>query len=334
MTKELTEEQKIERRAKAKAWREKNKDKIREYKKRTLAKPEVKEKQLQYVRNWRKKIKESGGNPNLRGNITPEQLKQYGKNYREKFKQKEKERYKAWAKNNRERLRENHKKWREANKEKVKEWREKNKDKISQWRKKNKKYVVRYIENKINELDSSYIIKNQEYFNSILPEQELKKREVLRRARKKYYNSEKGKRAYAKANKKLSEKIKSDPMLLKKKREEINRYHRVKRKTDPIFNLKVMVRNRLKMFLKTKKITKRNKTFDLIGCTPEELKTHIEKQFKPGMSWDNWGRNTWHIDHAVPFGAANTMEDIEMLCHYSNLQPMWAKENIKKRDKL
>lgn len=236
MTKELTEEQKIERRAKAKAWREKNKDKIREYKKRALAKPETKEKQLQYVRNWREKIKESGGNPYLSGNITPEQLK--------------------------------------------------------------------------------------------------RRREVLRRGRKKYYNSEKGKRAYAKANKKLSEKIKSDPMLLKKKREEINRYHRVKRKTDPIFNLKTMVRNRLKMFLKTKKITQRNKTFDLIGCTPEELKIHIEKQFKPGMSWDNWGRNTWHIDHAVPLGAANTMEDIEMLCHYSNLQPMWATENIKKKDKF
>jgi hypothetical protein len=79
-------------------------------------------------------------------------------------------------------------------------------------------------------------------------------------------------------------------------------------------------------------IIKRNKTFDIVGCTPQELKEHLESQFKDGMSWEN--RNEWHIDHIIPLCSATTEDELYKLCHYTNLQPLWATENIKKGGKI
>lgn len=72
-----------------------------------------------------------------------------------------------------------------------------------------------------------------------------------------------------------------------------------------------------------------------LGCTGEELKKHLESMWQEGMSWDNYGREGWHIDHIKPL-AAFDLEDPEQFkqaCHYTNLQPLWAEENLKKRDK-
>jgi hypothetical protein len=91
-------------------------------------------------------------------------------------------------------------------------------------------------------------------------------------------------------------------------------------------------RLRLYNYIKTHNITKKNKTFEIVGCSPQELKEHLEKQFKEGMNWEN--RNLWHIDHIIPLASANTEEELYKLCHFTNLQPLWAEENIKKSDKL
>ena len=71
----------------------------------------------------------------------------------------------------------------------------------------------------------------------------------------------------------------------------------------------------------------------MVGCTPEFLKEYLEKQFKPGMTWQNYTRKGWHIDHRTPLDSAKTPEDIEKLMHYTNLQPMWWRENIIKSNK-
>jgi len=76
---------------------------------------------------------------------------------------------------------------------------------------------------------------------------------------------------------------------------------------------------------------KEAKTSQLIGCSWETLKAHIEKQFTKGMNWNN--RGDWHIDHIIPLASAKSQKDVEALCHFSNLRPMWAIENIKKGDK-
>ena len=92
------------------------------------------------------------------------------------------------------------------------------------------------------------------------------------------------------------------------------------------------MRSRLSSYLKLHNITKKNKTFEIVGCTPIELKEHLEKQFVSGMTWEN--RNLWHIDHIIPLSSAKTEEELYKLCHYTNLQPLWAEENLKKSNKI
>jgi len=76
----------------------------------------------------------------------------------------------------------------------------------------------------------------------------------------------------------------------------------------------------------------------LIGYTVDQLKVHLEKLFKKGMSWDNYGRYGWHIDHKIPIDAFNfqSPEDIDFKKCWtlSNLQPMWWIENLQKSNKL
>jgi hypothetical protein len=111
-----------------------------------------------------------------------------------------------------------------------------------------------------------------------------------------------------------------------------NEYDKSRKNTDPIYKLRRITRSRLYSFIKTKNITKQNRTFDIVGCTPEFLKEHIEKQFTEGMSWELLGQHI-HIDHIIPLSSANTEEDVYKLCHYTNLQPLWAKDNLKKSNK-
>jgi hypothetical protein len=72
----------------------------------------------------------------------------------------------------------------------------------------------------------------------------------------------------------------------------------------------------------------------LIGCSMDELKIHLSSMFKEGMSWDNYGK--WHIDHIKPCASFNLSDPAQQkeCFHYSNLQPLWAIENIKKSDQL
>jgi hypothetical protein len=110
-----------------------------------------------------------------------------------------------------------------------------------------------------------------------------------------------------------------------------NKRHNIRRKTDPSFLLRRRLRNRLYCALKSKGWGKNNKFVEYIGCTQNELMVHIEKQFTEGMSWLNVGK--WHIDHIIPLSSAQTEEEMYKLCHYTNLQPLWALDNIKKGNK-
>jgi hypothetical protein len=101
-----------------------------------------------------------------------------------------------------------------------------------------------------------------------------------------------------------------------------------RKKSDPIFKLTTLYRSKINKILGSK----REKSFDLIGCTPQELKTHIENKFTEGMCWENHGTFGWHIDHIIPLSSANNDEELKKLCHYTNLQPLWWEDNLKKRD--
>lgn len=73
-----------------------------------------------------------------------------------------------------------------------------------------------------------------------------------------------------------------------------------------------------------------------LGGDPNKIREWLERQFQTGMSWDNYGRNRfsvgpkWEIDHIIPISMATNVEELCAICHYTNLQPMWANENSKK----
>lgn len=66
----------------------------------------------------------------------------------------------------------------------------------------------------------------------------------------------------------------------------------------------------------------------MIGCTWEQFRAHIERQFTKGMTWEN--RGLWNIDHIVPISSATTPEEAEQLSHFTNLRPLWAGANCEK----
>jgi hypothetical protein len=119
-----------------------------------------------------------------------------------------------------------------------------------------------------------------------------------------------------------------------KNKDKINEYcnNRIKeqRKTDPLKRLIFNVRSRIYSVLRNKTKT----SFEIVGCSPEFLKEHLEKQFTKGMCWENHGLYGWHIDHIIPVSTAKTDDEVYSLCHYTNLQPLWAEDNLKKSDKL
>jgi hypothetical protein len=100
---------------------------------------------------------------------------------------------------------------------------------------------------------------------------------------------------------------------------------------DPIFKLKVRLRTAIYKSLKKENFVKCLSTTDIIGCSFEYFKEYIESLFLDGMNWNNYG--SWHIDHIKPISLATTKEEIYQLNHYTNLQPLWALDNLKKYNK-
>jgi len=78
--------------------------------------------------------------------------------------------------------------------------------------------------------------------------------------------------------------------------------------------------------------TKKSQSNKILGCSFEEFKQHLERQFTKGMTWENQGQ--WHLDHIYPMSLAKDEEEIIRLNHYTNFQPLWAIDNIKKGNKI
>jgi hypothetical protein len=110
-----------------------------------------------------------------------------------------------------------------------------------------------------------------------------------------------------------------------------NKYISERIKTDINFKLTRILRGRIYSALKG--YTQSLRTIDLIGCTIKQLKKHLRKQFKPGMTWKNHGK--WHVDHIKPCASFDLSkpEEQSQCFHYTNLQPLWALENISKGDR-
>lgn len=106
-------------------------------------------------------------------------------------------------------------------------------------------------------------------------------------------------------------------------------------KTDIQFKLSKNLRSRVYHALKNR--YKAGSAIKDVGCEVEELKIYIESKFQPGMTWDNYGRKAgikcWEIDHIFPLAKVDLTDREQFLrvCHYTNLQPLWAEDNNRKR---
>ena len=105
--------------------------------------------------------------------------------------------------------------------------------------------------------------------------------------------------------------------------------------TNPTFRMKHNIKTRMRLALKGI-IKKSASTEKLLGCSFNKAKSHIESQFQTGMTWENHGKYGWHIDHIKPCASFDLSNpDEQKICfHYTNLQPLWAKDNLAKGDRI
>ncbi len=203
----------------------------------------------------------------------------------------------------------------------MKIYREQNKDKIKEINKKGSK--------KYNEKNKTIILEKQKQY-----------REVNKDNIQLYRDNNKDKiniinSEYYQNNKELLlEKQKEYNQINKEK---INKYKnewtKNKKLIDPLYKLKTSIRTSIYIALKRNGYTKKSKSYDILGCSFEEFKIHIESLWEPWMTWSNHGKyngelnHGWDIDHVIPLSSATTEEELLKLNHFSNLQPLCSKTN-------
>jgi len=152
--------------------------------------------------------------------------------------------------------------------------------------------------------------KNPEYYKKYNKEYGAKNRNKLTLKQKEWYHKNREKRcAY------------------------MNNYVKERRDKDIQFKISSVLRSRFRQAIK--KNHKTGSAIKKLGCSITELKSYLESKFLTGMTWDNYGLDGWHIDHIKPLSAFDLSDEKETLeaCHYTNLQPLWAKDNLSKGDR-
>jgi len=201
-----------------------------------------------------------------------------------------------------------------------------------------KKYVEDNREEISKKRSQRYYENHQE--NLIKDRERIKKEREKRKERTKRWmkeNPEKRKEYIKKYNNENKEKLlkkrkeyykKNKEKILKRTKERFSQ----RKKEDIFFKLKTKLRTDIYISLKRKKRNKRLE--EILGTSINGLKHYIESQFESWMTWENWGKTTWHIDHIVPLSSAKDEQSLFELWHYTNLRPLSAIENLKKGKKI
>tara|TARA_R110000782_G_scaffold255940_1_gene344833 strand:- start:322 stop:1041 length:720 start_codon:yes stop_codon:yes gene_type:complete len=193
-----------------------------------------------------------------------------------------------------------------------------------------KEYDKEYRKNNIEKLAE----KNKEYRETNKEKLKEKAKEYRKNNKKKI--KEKAKKYNKKYYKKNKEKIKGRGKEYRENNiEHIKEYmkgyserNKERYKIDSLYRLKINLRCRTVAAFRLKGWKKNTKTQKTLGCSFKTAHKHIERQFTKGMTWDN--KSEWHIDHIIPLSSAKTELELMKLCHYRNLQPLWAKDNLEK----
>jgi len=162
----------------------------------------------------------------------------------------------------------------------------------------------------------------------------LRKKAYNRAYNKTYYKQNKNKlyiqsKNWKEKNKDLVRKIQKE--YRKINRDKLDKYNvewKRKNKNNTQYNISCNLRRRLNKALNGN--YKSGSAVKDLGCTIVEFKIYLESKFQQGMSWDNYGLYGWHIDHIKPLASFDLTDRNQFLqaCHYTNLQPMWAKDNL------
>jgi hypothetical protein len=215
-------------------------------------------------------------------------------------------------------------------------------EEIEAYKKRNREYYHKKgIKEKVQKRVQKYYSENQGPIKKLRSLYRKRHKAKIKESSKRYRNEPANKEKIRKTKlnwqRRNPEKIKQytkkylNQPLTKKRRAE---YIRTRRKTNPQENLAGSIRKRIWGALKVKSIKKSHSTSELLGCSFAFLRDHLESQFKEGMSWEN--RSSFHIDHIRPLASFDLTdpEQLKTACHWTNLQPLYPNENLKKSKKF
>lgn len=194
------------------------------------------------------------------------------------------------------------KKYREENQEKIKSYSKK-------WREENSEHIKNYskeYKSKNSESIKEYQSKYMEGYYSVYYEEN---KEKISEKHRKYRNENREK--YNETQRKI----------LKNRRD-----------NDPLYKLRKNLSSLISHSIKRNGYTKKSKAFEILGCDFESFRIFIESKFVEGMNWNNYGE--WHLDHIFPVSLALDEAHMIELNHYTNFQPLWARDNISKSNKI
>jgi hypothetical protein len=233
-------------------------------------------------------------------------------------------------------------KYSEKYKEKSKNFYEENKDEINEERREN--YISdESVRKQCSIFSGNYYQNNSEKLKEISREfYEKNKEEINKKNKLRYENN---KKVYNLKRKEWRENNKEQLKISKKLNYEKNKeqilikcaiYHKNRLETDIEYKIKCWLSSRIRQAIKNQSSEKAYKTKELIGCDMEFFRQYIEHQFKEGMSWENYGKNGWHLDHIIPCSSflLEYNEQQKLCFHYTNYQPLWAKENFSKGNRI
>lgn len=180
-----------------------------------------------------------------------------------------------------------------------------------------------------------YRQQNKDKINKSIAEYNEKNKERVFKRRKRYRDQNKEKlKLYFRSEKRKKYNKKYVESNKERLQEYKNNWAKKRRKTNPTYKFSLYLRSRLYSALKNN--YRNGSAVKDLGCSLEFLKSYLEVRFQPGMTWENWSLGGWHIDHKIPLASFDLTkrEDLLKAVHYTNLQPMWAKENLSKGKKL
>lgn len=244
---------------------------------------------------------------------------------------------KQWAIDNSEKMAASRKKWRDNNPEKIKlirvNWVNKNREKVNRQAResasRNRDKII--LKRRLN------YSKNRESLLAKQNEWRSKNREHFRAQGRVYFFTNKPK-YYARSRiwriKNREKTLAWQRAWRKNNKGHIRKYANERYASNPEARLASLMRSRVNKLIKRSRTKKINKTMEIIGLSLKDLKSYIESLWQPGMSWEN--RTMWHIDHIKPCSSFDlTDPEQQKICfHYTNLQPLWWQDNLRKSDKL